>query len=129
MYTSLNLILTFYLANSFGYFNEVICQKSFSICSATPCKNGGICNQLIFGGYSCICKSGFVGTNCEISMNNNFCSKQKKISLFLWCAWYRTLNIHLSEFQIGNFLGLRKSTEIRQYFHGFFTLKNLWQKS
>lgn len=33
-------------------------------CEASPCKNGGTCDNQP-GGYSCNCKKGYTGQNCE----------------------------------------------------------------
>lgn len=37
-------------------------------CSANPCQNGGIC-QSSGGNYSCVCTSGYFGTNCTMPLN------------------------------------------------------------
>ena len=39
-------------------------------CHSTPCKNNGTCVDKI-NSYTCKCKPGFKGTNCETSMLSN----------------------------------------------------------
>ena len=34
-------------------------------CLASPCKNGGICKDLV-NSYECECRVGYSGPNCEI---------------------------------------------------------------
>lgn len=34
-------------------------------CASSPCLNSGTCNDHV-DGYSCNCRRGFVGTNCEV---------------------------------------------------------------
>lgn len=40
-------------------------------CVSNPCKNGGICENLV-NSYRCSCPTGFTGTNCEGKL---FCFK------------------------------------------------------
>ncbi|XP_048579921.1 neurogenic locus notch homolog protein 1 isoform X13 [Nematostella vectensis] len=47
-------------------------NAEFETCSSKPCKNGGTCRE-VNGAYSCTCKSGFTGKNCEQDVNE--CSK------------------------------------------------------
>ena len=35
-----------------------------SVCSINPCRNGGICNDML-GEVHCICAEGFMGDRCE----------------------------------------------------------------
>jgi hypothetical protein len=35
-------------------------------CSSAPCKNGGICKDLV-NGYECACVAGYDGTTCDNS--------------------------------------------------------------
>jgi len=55
--------------------NLVHSQQSLAYfgCVSSPCRNGGICNQLQNGGYVCTCiNAGFTGKNCEILTNNYY---------------------------------------------------------
>ena len=40
-------------------------------CAKSPCQNGGTCVDGV-NEYSCTCAAGYTGTNCKISMNQNF---------------------------------------------------------
>ena len=45
-------------------------------CAINPCRNNGTCIDGI-DGYSCKCKQGFNGTNCEIGKWTNYCKGVK----------------------------------------------------
>ena len=36
-------------------------------CSSNPCKNGATCNKMTDTEYTCSCRDGFYGPNCEKS--------------------------------------------------------------
>ena len=38
---------------------------------ATPCGTQGTCSNNNVGGYTCVCSSGYTGTNCNISKSHN----------------------------------------------------------
>jgi hypothetical protein len=42
-----------------------------SPCNPNPCRNGGSCINQAGGGFVCFCAQGFIGRNCENSINNN----------------------------------------------------------
>ena len=47
------------------YCNETTVPKSF--CSQrNPCQNNGTCIDNTMGNYSCECKRGFIGRNCQL---------------------------------------------------------------
>lgn len=35
-----------------------------------PCKNGGTCTNTGEGSYTCTCPIGYMGTNCEVEVDN-----------------------------------------------------------
>ncbi|UJR35334.1 hypothetical protein I4U23_028095, partial [Adineta vaga] len=41
------------------------CEVPYNVCSSNPCLNGGSCISLGNGFYTCICATGFTGTNCN----------------------------------------------------------------
>ncbi|XP_021235778.1 EGF-like repeat and discoidin I-like domain-containing protein 3 isoform X2 [Numida meleagris] len=45
-------------------FNGIHCQHNVNECEAEPCKNGGICTDLV-ANYSCECPGEFMGRNCQ----------------------------------------------------------------
>ncbi|XP_076727620.1 EGF-like repeat and discoidin I-like domain-containing protein 3 [Callospermophilus lateralis] len=45
-------------------FNGIHCQHNINECEAEPCKNGGICTDLV-ANYSCECPGEFMGRNCQ----------------------------------------------------------------
>lgn len=66
-YCSFNVMLVY------AFLNEVLlCFRISDIdeCSATPCKNGGVCTNLI-NDYSCTCTARFEGKNCSNGMCYN----------------------------------------------------------
>lgn len=40
------------------------CETDVNECQSAPCRNGGICRDLI-NSYRCDCPIGYTGTNCE----------------------------------------------------------------
>jgi hypothetical protein len=34
-------------------------------CESSPCKNGGICRQIFYYNYECLCMQGFSGSDCQ----------------------------------------------------------------
>ncbi|RWS15474.1 hypothetical protein B4U79_12965 [Dinothrombium tinctorium] len=55
-----------------GMFHKYECDTEINLCFSSPCKNGGTCVRKE-SGYVCLCKQGFVGTNCEISFLSDSC--------------------------------------------------------
>lgn len=47
--------------------NITICNRT--ACSKNPCKNDGECSLSGNGGYQCLCKAAWTGTNCENDVN------------------------------------------------------------
>ncbi|XP_056369326.1 EGF-like repeat and discoidin I-like domain-containing protein 3 isoform X1 [Oenanthe melanoleuca] len=45
-------------------FNGIHCQHNVNECEAEPCRNGGICTDLV-ANYSCECPGEFMGRNCQ----------------------------------------------------------------
>ncbi|XP_060560086.1 fibropellin-3-like isoform X4 [Ruditapes philippinarum] len=44
------------------------CENDINECSSNPCKNGGICKDLV-NEYECTCVAGYDGMNCENDIN------------------------------------------------------------
>ncbi|XP_028828696.1 EGF-like repeat and discoidin I-like domain-containing protein 3 isoform X2 [Denticeps clupeoides] len=40
------------------------CQHNMNECESSPCRNGGICTDLV-GNYTCVCPAEFMGRNCQ----------------------------------------------------------------
>ena len=53
------------LMGLFRYFTDI------DDCKSSPCLNGGVCSDGV-NSYSCTCKKGFEGVNCETRMNQIF---------------------------------------------------------
>lgn len=49
-----------------------LCDTEVNLCYSNPCKNGGTC-QRREGGYTCECLDGFIGENCQVSLNKDTC--------------------------------------------------------
>ena len=49
-----------------------LCDMEVNLCYSNPCKNGGTCHRRE-SGYSCSCQPEFTGSDCEISMEQDFC--------------------------------------------------------
>ncbi|TNN74438.1 EGF-like repeat and discoidin I-like domain-containing protein 3 [Liparis tanakae] len=47
-------------------FSGVHCQHNINECERDPCKNGGICTDLV-ANYSCECPGEYMGRNCQYS--------------------------------------------------------------
>ncbi|XP_052799358.1 fibropellin-1-like [Mya arenaria] len=45
-------------------FSGTHCENDVNECYASPCQNGGTCENVI-GTYRCLCKAGFTGEHCE----------------------------------------------------------------
>ena len=64
MFTRVNRL--FSLCLTIVLINQVASQGYlYSCCNSAPCQNGGICNPLYTGGYSCTCANGYFGINCQ----------------------------------------------------------------
>lgn len=49
----------------------LFCNQDLNYCTHhTPCKNDGICTNTGQGSYTCECKPGFKGTNCEVEVDD-----------------------------------------------------------
>ena len=46
----------------------IIDSSDYDECKPNPCQNGGTCQDEI-AGYTCKCKPGTKGKNCELSMH------------------------------------------------------------
>ena len=56
--------LSFFTNNSLSLF--FLFSSDINECEAEPCKNGGICTDLV-ANYSCECPGEFMGRNCQYS--------------------------------------------------------------
>ncbi len=50
------------------------------VCSTQPCSNGGFCNSIDGVTYSCKCKPGFEGENCEKRIEQEIKKSESLIS-------------------------------------------------
>ena len=48
------------------------CDTEVNLCYSNPCANGGQCVRRE-GGYTCVCRSGFAGTNCQLDLKKDVC--------------------------------------------------------
>lgn len=44
------------------------CQTNINECDSNPCLNGGVCQDEV-NAFSCVCKRGYWGKNCEMYLN------------------------------------------------------------
>ncbi|XP_073973404.1 protocadherin-like wing polarity protein stan isoform X2 [Rhodnius prolixus] len=51
-----------------GIKEHYLCDTEINLCYSNPCKNSGQCMQAE-GSYTCICKPGFTGADCEIDLS------------------------------------------------------------
>lgn len=56
-----------------GMRHKTECNLQINQCFSNPCLNGGTCHRHE-SGYTCECKSGFIGPKCEHSFANSTCS-------------------------------------------------------
>uniref|UniRef100_T1IKX4 Cadherin EGF LAG seven-pass G-type receptor 1 n=1 Tax=Strigamia maritima TaxID=126957 RepID=T1IKX4_STRMM len=56
-----------------GMQKHYLCDSEVNLCYSNPCGQNGTCVQRE-GGYTCVCKEGFTGKNCEVDMNDGSCS-------------------------------------------------------
>ena len=54
---------------SFSGFTGRNCQTDIDECSSNPCRNGGVCTDLI-NSFRCTCPIGFAGERCEKVVND-----------------------------------------------------------
>uniref|UniRef100_A0A8C8RW32 EGF like repeats and discoidin domains 3 n=1 Tax=Pelusios castaneus TaxID=367368 RepID=A0A8C8RW32_9SAUR len=64
-------------------FNGIHCQHNVNECEAEPCKNGGICTDLV-ANYSCECPGEFMGRNCQYSKYCNYLTDLRVKCLMQW---------------------------------------------
>ncbi|KPP62851.1 EGF-like repeat and discoidin I-like domain-containing protein 3-like [Scleropages formosus] len=57
---------TGYVCNCPPGFNGIHCQHNINECERNPCKNGGICTDLV-ANYSCDCPGEYMGRKCQHS--------------------------------------------------------------
>ncbi|XP_046394946.1 protocadherin-like wing polarity protein stan isoform X2 [Ischnura elegans] len=55
-----------------GSREHYLCDTEVDLCYSNPCGNGGTCRRRE-GGYTCSCRPGFTGVNCEIDINYDTC--------------------------------------------------------
>ena len=55
-------------------------------CASNPCQNGATCSDGVHS-YSCLCNSGYTGSNCEIGnvLENSISFSLKMLAIFYHC--------------------------------------------
>lgn len=48
------------------------CDTEVNLCYSNPCANGGQCVRRE-GGYTCVCRPGFAGTDCQLDLKKDVC--------------------------------------------------------
>jgi EGF-like domain len=56
-----------------------------NLCHSNPCGHGGKCIRKE-GGYTCVCKPGFAGDNCQLDMNLENCKDADKANVFCYSS-------------------------------------------
>lgn len=60
-------------------FNGVLCENEIIHCANKPCENGGTCKDQI-GSSRCLCRGGFTGIRCELSIKDLSTTQSSSIS-------------------------------------------------
>ncbi|XP_076265474.1 protocadherin-like wing polarity protein stan isoform X1 [Rhynchophorus ferrugineus] len=55
-----------------GFREHYLCDTEVNLCYSSPCQNNGTC-KVREGGYTCVCRAGFVGDTCEIKLEEGKC--------------------------------------------------------
>ena len=55
-----------------GMREHYVCDTEVNLCYSNPCGHGGQCLRKE-GGYSCVCKLGFAGINCQVDLRRDSC--------------------------------------------------------
>ncbi|XP_061166796.1 uncharacterized protein LOC133175702 [Saccostrea echinata] len=63
--------------------DDVIVSEGICGCAIEPCRHGGRCNPGGTSGYTCTCKGGYGGHNCELLVNSILCTFSDGICSFL----------------------------------------------